>query len=360
MPNPHSTAQHPRTSIPTARLAGLLSRWTRRQITELLQQKDQVNDANALQDLEQLLPAASAAANKRPHMGGQNLISAFDAPFPEALKNIPDPPLVLAYRGDPDVLHRPAVAVVGARRCTTQGRNWAYDTAAQLAAAGCCVVSGLAFGIDAAAHDGALSVGGATAAFIGSGLDRIYPAAHNSLAQRIIDEGGVIFSEYPAHASARKHRFPERNRLISGSAVATVIVEASAHSGSLITARMAAEQGREVMAVPGPVAAPVSAGCHRLIQQGAALVTCAAEILQNLNLPVQVDSRARDMVLDELQQAIFDALQGYPLTLDELILRLGRPGSVLLEALARMELAGFVGQSPLGYIRTSIQRPPGP
>lgn len=199
--------------------------------------------------------------------------------LPERLRVIPDPPRRLYARGAVEALAAPSVAIVGSRRATRAGRQFAEALAGDLAAAGLVVVSGLAYGIDAAAHRGALVGGGRTVAVLGSGLGHVYPRQHAALAAEIVDGGGALVSEYPDDRAPRKHQFPERNRLISGLSLGVVIVEATTKSGSLITARMAAEQGREVMAVPGPVTSPLSGGCHRLLKSGAALIESADDVL---------------------------------------------------------------------------------
>ena len=213
--------------------------------------------------------------------------------LPLALRSIPDPPRRLYCRGDPAALDRPAVAIVGSRRCSRQGRETAFALGRDLIAQGVSVVSGLAYGIDAAAHRGALATFGdgsalsaphrpVTIAVLGSGLDNIYPRAHAGLAAEIVAAGGAVLSEHEPDEGPRKHHFPARNRIVSGLCLGVVIVEASDKSGSLITARLALEQGRDVMAVPSLVSSPLSAGCHRLIRQGAALVEQAEHVMEAL------------------------------------------------------------------------------
>ncbi len=208
---------------------------------------------------------------------GQHLITRADPRFPRALALIPDPPLVLFVRGDPMSLSRPTLAIVGSRHASRDGLSLARELAAQLAACGTVIVSGLATGIDSAAHQGALCAGGLTVAFVGTGADLIYPRRNQSLAQEVMVRGAVV-SELPLGSPPVHHHFPQRNRLIAGLSAATVVIQAARHSGSLITARLAAEFGREVMAIPGSVHSPLSKGCHQLIREGAALVEDAAEI----------------------------------------------------------------------------------
>jgi DNA processing protein len=204
--------------------------------------------------------------------------------LPLPLRMIPDPPPLLHCRGAAAVLAIPAVAIVGSRRCTRQGADIAFTLGRDLAAQGLAVVSGLAYGIDTAAHRGALDASGVTIAVLGGGLGRIYPRANENLAAQIVGAGGALVTEYAADVAPRKHHFPARNRIVSGLCLGVVIVEASDRSGSLITARMALEQGRDVMAVPSSVASPLSHGCHRLIRDGAALVECAEHVLEALGV----------------------------------------------------------------------------
>jgi DNA processing protein len=215
-------------------------------------------------------------------------------------------------------------------------------------------------GIDGAAHKGALAAGGAaqTIAVLGAGLQQVYPQRHRNLARQIVNAGGLLVSEYPASRGPRPFQFPERNRLISGVSLATVVVEASDRSGSLITARFAAEQGRDVMAMPGPVQSFVSNGCHRLIQQGAGLVTDATQVIANAGIEQQAllsqpTLETASVKLSETSQQIVDCLQGYAVTLDEIMTQTQIPTRELTCALVELELLGFVQQGPLGYIRTS-------
>ncbi len=208
------------------------------------------------------------------------LVHFEDAAYPELLRRIPDPPLLLFIDGDPDVLHLPALAIVGSRNPTRGGRKNAYDFARHLGSAGFLIVSGLADGIDTAAHQGALE-GGRTVAFLGNGIDRIYPASNAALARSIASSGALV-SEYPLGTAPHRHHFPERNRLISGCCLGTIVIEAARRSGSLITARLAAEQGREVFALPGSIHNPLAKGCHKLLREGAKLVESAADIVSEL------------------------------------------------------------------------------
>jgi DNA processing protein len=213
---------------------------------------------------------------------GNHILTLADAAYPPALLEIADPPLALYVKGDPARLQRPALAMVGARAASPQGEANASAFARALSEAGFSIVSGLALGIDAAAHRGALEAsGGCTIAVIGTGADRIYPAANATLARAIVAQG-VIVSEFPLGTPPKRENFPRRNRLIAGLAQGVLVVEAAIGSGSLITARLALESGREVFAIPGSIHAPLARGCHRLIREGAKLVETAEDVFEEL------------------------------------------------------------------------------
>ncbi len=209
----------------------------------------------------------------------QHIVTLADSEYPQALLEIADPPTLLYVRGRLELLNQPTIAIVGTRNPTPQGLQNAQAFAATLAQAGFVVASGLALGVDAAAHRGALSVGAKTVAFIGTGIDRIYPARNRELAHEIGTDGAIV-SEFPLGTPVLASNFPRRNRLISGISRAVLVVEAATESGSLITARLAAEQGRDVYAIPGSIHSPQSRGCHQLIKQGAKLVDSAQDILE--------------------------------------------------------------------------------
>ena len=215
------------------------------------------------------------------HALGALVIGAHDPEMPLRLKAIPDAPAVLFVRGDPGVLSAPQVAVVGSRRATPAGARIARRLAAELASRGVVVTSGLAQGIDAEAHLGALDAGGRTIAVLGSSLDRVYPAGHRSLAERIAEQGALV-SEFPFDTRPMPWNFPWRNRIISGLSLGVLVVEAADRSGSLVTARLAADQGRDVFAVPGSILNPLAAGCHRLLRDGAKLVERVEDVLEEL------------------------------------------------------------------------------
>ena len=212
---------------------------------------------------------------------GHHIVTHGSSACSELLQKIPSPPLLLYVNGDPELLHLPALAIVGSRNPTAGGKRNALNFAGHLARVGFAIVSGLAQGIDTAAHRGTLAAEGKTIAFLGHGIDRVYPAANRDLAHEIAATGAVV-SEYPLGTPPGRRHFPERNRLISGVSLGTIVVEAARQSGSLITARLAAEQGREVFALPGSIHNPLARGCHRLIRQGAKLVETADDIIAEL------------------------------------------------------------------------------
>jgi len=212
---------------------------------------------------------------------GNQIVRFQDASYPPFLKQIADPPALLFVRGDTDYLARPQLAIVGSRNPTHSGRAVARDFAAHLASFGLTITSGLASGIDGAAHRGALEAGGSTLAVTGTGLDRVYPARHRDLALQIAENGALV-AEFPPETAPLPANFPRRNRIISGLSLGTLIVEAALRSGSLITARAALEQGREVFAIPGSIHNPLARGCHALIREGAKLVETGDDILEEL------------------------------------------------------------------------------
>ncbi len=305
--------------------------------------------------LQAQLPAPPLAwQSLRESVVGSDVRVLLQAELPQALRAIPDPPLALYVQGPAALLHQPGVAVVGARRCSATGALFAERLAERLAAAQWVVISGLALGIDAAAHRGAVSQG-ATLAVLGSGLHNLHPRSHAGLGKKILDSGGVIVSEYlPTHPSYPAN-FPERNRLISGLSRAVVVVEAGLRSGSLITARLALEQGRDVLAVPGSVVSPVSAGCHRLLKQGAGLVTNVQDVFAALgvNPSVEVAGFSPQGLAPPTKSAegqVFAQLGAEPISVEALSKATGFALPELLTTLTRLELAGFVQRLPQGYI----------
>ncbi|PIE82644.1 MAG: DNA-protecting protein DprA [Cardiobacteriales bacterium] len=236
------------------------------------------------------------------HQGKNRAIITLDSSlYPDLLKEIADPPPILFAHGDVSLLQQPQIAIVGSRNATAPGLNNCREFAKALSAQGLGITSGMALGIDAAAHEAALTVGGKTVAVVATGLDRVYPSSNRQLAYEIADKG-LIVSELPIGTGVRSGHFPRRNRLISGLSIGVLVVEASVKSGSLITARMAAEQGREVFAIPGSIHHPLAKGCHYLIKQGAKLVETAQDIIEELN--VTDCSDCEKPRIDDLSQTI--------------------------------------------------------
>ncbi len=277
--------------------------------------------------------------------------------YPERLRRLPDAPALLLVRGTAALLSVRAVAIVGARAATAYGSAMARRLAFDLARAGLAVISGLARGIDAAAHEGALEAGGATLAFQACGPERTYPGAHRGLADRIARQGAVV-TEFPVGTPPLAGYFPLRNRLISGSAEAVVVVEGRERSGSLVTARRAADQGVDVFAVPGPVDSPTSAGPHALIRDGAKLIRDAGDVLHELKLTApEPAEEARAPLADPLLRAILRTLRKEPLARDALAARLARPPAELSASLLELELQGRVREDRDGRLRV-LRAPP--
>jgi DNA processing protein len=273
-----------------------------------------------------------------------------DRLWPEELRRIDAPPEELWLRGAHDVLHAgPRVAVVGSRAPTPYGEGQARRFAARFAEAGVVVVSGLARGIDAGAHAAALDAGGRTLAVLGSGVDRPWP--RGALTDRLLREA-LLLSEFPLGQDPRRHHFPLRNRVISALSLAVVVIEAAHASGSLVTARWAADQGKHVCAVPGRVDHPMARGCHRLIREGATLVESPAEVLAELGLG---GDAARAAPESSPEHPILRALSGETLTVDELAERLGRPAGDLLADLIELELSDRVVRAPGGLFRRVVR-----
>ncbi|KAB2928100.1 MAG: DNA-protecting protein DprA [Dechloromonas sp.] len=277
---------------------------------------------------------------------GHTIITLADAEYPPALLEIADPPSLLYVRGNPALLHERGLAIVGSRNATPQGRQTAESFARTLAGKGCCIVSGLALGIDAAAHRGALAGGGPTIAVIGTGADRLYPASNRELAMGILEHGAIV-SEFPLGTPPLAANFPRRNRIISGLARGVLVVEAAPQSGSLITARLAAEQGREVFAIPGSIHSPVARGCHLLIKQGAKLIETADDILDEFSGQIASMPRLTLDVAPPLDEhPIVVALGHDPCTLDELAERTALGADQLLGELLTLELSGRIASLP--------------
>lgn len=275
---------------------------------------------------------------------GRHILTLADADYPKSLLEIADPPCVLYVRGNPKLLQKRGLAMVGSRNATPQGRQTAENFARTLSAHGLCINSGLALGIDAAAHQGALATSGETIAVIGTGADRIYPARNRELALSIESQGAIV-SEFPLGTPAIASNFPRRNRIISGLSCGVLVVEAATESGSLITARLAAEQGREVFAIPGSIHSPVARGCHQLIKQGAKLVETAQDILEELGNFGQT-APAAEPASATTANATLDALGHAPCSLDELVELTGLGADQLLSELLMLELSGHIATLP--------------
>ena len=279
------------------------------------------------------------------------VVTLNDAQYPSLLKELPDPPSILFLQGNPDLLAHWQLAIVGSRNPSASGRDTAFEFARYLAANGIVITSGLALGIDAAAHEGALAANGITIAVVGTGLDVVYPARHRALAESII-ETGLIVSEFPLGVTPQPGNFPRRNRLISGLSLGTLVVEAAVRSGSLITARMAMEQGREVFAIPGSIHNPLVRGCHRLIREGAKLVETAEDIVEELGAlagvlveEASISAPQNEVVEEALEgdYALLMAALGFdPIGIDMLVEKSGLTAEAVSSMLLLLELQGQV------------------
>lgn len=320
----------------------------------------------AWQQQDQFHPAVAEVRgildNCRHH--GIGIVTWQDAHYPEQLRHIHNAPVVLYTLGDTTLLGREQIGIIGSRKATRAGLDHARRFAAELSVRQLLVSSGLALGVDGAAHAGALDAGFPTTAVIGCGLDRIYPHQHRRLGERVIAHG-LMISEYPPGTPARAAHFPQRNRIISGLSRGVLVVEAGLRSGSLITARMALEQGREVFAIPGSVHSPVARGCHQLIKQGARLVETVDDILEELGAwwsppptltgpatpePKLAAGSQQDLSgLDSREIAVFEALGYDPQSTDALSSATGLPADQLMQSLLLLELQGLVSSAPGGF-----------
>jgi DNA processing protein len=298
------------------------------------------------------------------------LLPATDPAYPARLADLPGAPALLWVRGDVAALSRPQLAIVGSRHPTAGGRRTAREFAHHFARSGLAITSGLALGIDAASHDGALLAGGRTVAVLGTGLDTCYPPENHALAERIVaSSGGALVSEFPPGTVPRRAHFPQRNRLISGLALGVLVVEAARSSGSLSTARWAADQGRDVFAVPGSIHSPLSKGCHELIRQGAKLVERAEDVLTEFRSVLSQQSLAllslsaegpRDGAwpLDNPAEILLDALGFEPTSVDALLDCTGLSSESVASMLLILELEGRIESLPGGrYIRVGSAPP---
>lgn len=311
---------------------------------------------------------------------GRRIVTLADAAYPAVLLEMADPPLMLYLQGNAGLLAHPrCLAVVGSRNPTPQGELTARDMSRSLAAAGVCIVSGMALGVDGAAHTGALDAGGATIAVVGTGLDRVYPRRHLALAHRIA-QSGLLVSEFALGSSPSPANFPKRNRIIAGLSQGTLVVEAALASGSLITARLAAEMGREVFAIPGSIHAPQAKGCHALIRQGAKLVETAQDVLEDMRaltsaapegvVPADVpplsdgqatglaDADAGDEALfgvTAVQALLLERMGHSPVSLDALQARTGHAAADLQAWLMELELDGHIARAPGGLFQRLVR-----
>lgn len=329
-------------------------------------------------DLQEFLklPKATAAALAAPDWRAvesdlawgegdrHHILTLHDPSYPSLLREIADPPPLLYVRGDASLLGHPQLALVGSRNPSAGGRQLATDFARHIARCGMVVTSGLALGIDAASHLGALAGGGWTIAVSGTGPDLVYPARHRELAEKIIDHGALV-TEFPPGTPPMAANFPRRNRIISGMSLGTLVVEAALRSGSLITARLAAEQGREVFAVPGSIHNPLARGCHALIRQGAKLVETIDDILEELG-PLAAfsvgDRQGQTMAkgpdeaeLSGGQKALYENLGFEPISIDMLVERSGLTADVVSSMLLTLELQGRVTSTGGLYCRTDTK-----
>ncbi len=299
--------------------------------------------------------------------------------YPSLLAEIHLPPPLLYLRGNSECLHLPQLAVVGSRKPTAQGCEIAYDFSRYLTRTGFTITSGLALGIDGIAHKAAVDADGTTVAVLGTGIDIVYPRRHASLASDIVQHGGALVSEFPLGTEALAMNFPRRNRIISGLSLGVLVVEAALKSGSLISARFAAQQNREVFAVPGSISSPLSRGCHNLLREGATLVEQAQDIVEQLKgmlsykyrevidrLPGKADDKGLSTssevmtdILENLDQSelsdqellVLKKLDGNPKTVDALVMDSGMDVAMIMSSLVVLELMGLVAQTSTGYQR---------
>jgi DNA processing protein len=287
-----------------------------------------------------------------------DLVAFTDPRYPASLRDLGRCPIALYVAGDPQVLNDPQLAIVGSRNPTAAGRDTAFEFAESLAGCGLAITSGLAEGIDSAAHRGALAAQGITLAVLGNGVDRIYPHGNRALSEEIIFRGALI-SEFPLGTPPRRENFPQRNRIIAALCMGTLVIEAARRSGSLITARLAGDHNRELFAIPGSIHNPLSRGCHELIRQGAKLTETVADILSELNFsaffdrgrraPASRDSGAEPAAgMDKEHKILLDALGFDPADLDMLVVRTGFKAEAVSSMMLILELEGHVQAAPGG------------
>jgi DNA processing protein len=289
---------------------------------------------------------------------GNRIMRSQDPDYPALLLQIPAPPPLLYVHGDTSILSEPQLAMVGSRNPSASGQRTATEFARHLSAAGLIITSGLALGIDAASHQGALDTGSPTIAVMGTGLDRVYPARHRDLARQIAEQGALV-SEFPVGTPPLAENFPRRNRIISGLSLGTLVVEAALRSGSLISARNAGEQGREVFAIPGSIHNPLARGCHHLIRQGAKLVETAQDVIDELgaladactgrHLPDAADEqRGQTWELDAEYLQLLDNIEFENTSVDQLVIRSRLTPAEVSSMLLQLEMSGYIVSSPGG------------
>lgn len=294
---------------------------------------------------------------EQPH---HHIFCLTDDIYPPLLKEIAQPPLVLYAIGDIKLLYTPQIAIVGTRKPTINGSETARQFAAHLAKIGLTITSGLAAGIDGASHEGALQAQGKTIAVLGNGLNHTYPPAHKTLQAKIAEQG-LLLSEFSPNMKPRAEYFPQRNRIISGLSIATLVVEAAVKSGSLITARLACEQGREVFAIPGSIHNPQARGCHALIKQGAKLIETVDDILEELPALLQLSlefglstptiDKPKQLPLDKKQSIVLKYIDYVPTPLDIILERCGEDHNEIFSVLMQLELNGYVASAAGSYTR---------
>ena len=282
------------------------------------------------------------------------MVTLADAGYPPLLLQTADPPPLIYVKGRVDLLSLPAIAVVGSRNATAQGVINAESFAKSLSNSGLCIVSGMALGIDAAAHAGGLAGAGKSVAVVGTGLDRIYPARNKELAHQLAQQGALI-SEFPLGTPALANNFPRRNRIISGLSLGCLVVEAAVYSGSLITARLASEQGRDVFAIPGSIHSALAKGCHQLIKQGAKLVERAEDILEEIQWAYRIHSTAETATTSETDEPLLEHLGFDPAPIDALVSRTGLSAEHISAKLLELELAGLVQSLPGGRYQRMVK-----
>jgi DNA processing protein len=289
---------------------------------------------------------------------GNRIMCSQDPDYPLLLRQIPAPPPLLYVHGDTSILGEPQLAMVGSRNPSASGQRTATEFAQHLSAAGLIITSGLALGIDAASHQGALDTGSPTIAIMGTGLDRVYPARNRDLARQIAEQGALV-SEFPVGTPPLAENFPRRNRIISGLSLGTLVVEAALRSGSLISARNAGEQGREVFAIPGSIHNPLARGCHHLIRQGAKLVETAQDVIDELGILAdtcnslsQPDERdetpGHTRELDAEYTQLLDTIGFDSTSIDNLVTRSGLTPAEVSSMLLQLEMSGYIASNPGG------------